>query len=170
MDGQTQSNKEIHSTTRSKKSLEQPLNHLNNSKYDLKRRAKKFTQAILSGDSRTQALVNAGYSKRTAQIGDVALLTNPEHLKPFISILEEKGVTDIFLAEKTKSLLDAQKTEYAQKDGIFTDERVVPALETQRKTLELAAKLKGHLKERSEGDINIGLMQMVVQAVRSGEE
>jgi len=170
MNGEAQIDKEIQPTPRSKKSLEQPKNHLPKSKYDVKKRAKAFTQSILLGESRTQALVNAGYSKRTAQIGDVALLTNPEHLKPFISILEEKGVTDIFLAEKTKSLLDAQKTEYAQKDGIFTDERIVPALETQRKTLELATKLKGHLKERSEGDINIGLMQMVVQAVRSGEE
>ena len=66
--------------------------------------------------------------------------------------------------------MDAKKIEYFQKDGIVTDEREVEALETQRKTLELTTKLKGHLKERSEGDINIGLMQMVVQAVRNGEE
>jgi len=156
--------------TRSKKSLEQPKTQLGKTKWDLKKRAKKFTQALLCGESEKQALITAGYTKATATVGDCALLNNPSHLKPFISILTEEGVTDKFLAEKTRLLLNAKKIEYFQKDGKVTDEREVEALETQRKTLELATKLKGHLKERSEGDINIGLMQMVVQAVRSGEE
>jgi len=165
MDQQQKSNTKptVH---RSKKSLEQPTTQLPKSKYDIKRRAKIFTQSLLAGESRTQALVSAGYSLETAKTGDCALLKNPQYSKGFISILTEEGVTDKFLAAKTKALLDATKTEYFQKDGKVTDEREVAALETQRKTLELAAKLKGHLKERSEGDINISLMQMVVQAVK----
>ena len=155
--------------TRSQKSLEQPSTQLGKSKWDLKKRAKKFTQALLAGESETQALVTAGYSYNTAKSRDCTLLTDPRHLKPFISILTDAGVTDKFLAEKTRSLLDAKKTEFFQRDGKVTDQREVDALETQRKTLELATKLKGHLKEQSQGDINIGLMQMVVQAVRSGD-
>lgn len=155
---------------RSKKSLEQPTTQAAKSKWDMKKRAKKFTQALLNGESETQALVTAGYSYNTARSRDCTLLTDPQHLKPFISILTETGVTDKFLAEKTKALLDAKKTEFFQKDGKVTDQREVDALETQRKTLELATKLKGHLKEQSQGDINIGLMQMVVQAVKGGEE
>ena len=152
--------------TPSKKSLEQPKNHLAKSKFDLKHRAKLFTQSLLAGESQTQALINAGYSKATAQTGEVAILQRPECMKPFISILEEKGVTDNFLAEKTKALLNAKKTLFFQKDGEVTDSREVEALETQRKTLELATKLKGHLKDRSEVDVNIGIMAMVVAAVK----
>jgi hypothetical protein len=152
--------------TPSKKSLEQPETQLPKSGYDIKRRAKIFTQSLLAGESRTQALVNAGYSLETAKTGDCALLKNPQYSKGFISILEEKGVTDNFLAEKTKSLLNAKKTLFFQKDGEVTDEREVEALETQRKTLELATKLKGHLKDQSQVDVNIGIMAMVVAAVK----
>jgi phage terminase small subunit len=148
------------------KSQEQPKNHLAKSKFDLKHRAKLFTQSLLAGESQTQALINAGYSKATAQTGEVAILQKLEYLKPFISILTEKGVTDEFLAEKTKTLLNAKKTLFFQKDGKVTNEREVEALETQRKTLELATKLKGHLKDRSEIDVNIGIMAMVVAAVK----
>jgi hypothetical protein len=84
--------------------------------------------------------------------------------------MEQAGLTDNFLAAKVYSLINAKKTEYFQKDGIVTDQREMEALETQRKTLELAAKLKGHLKDQSQGDINIGLMQMVVEAVKGGSE
>jgi len=47
----------------------------------------------------------------------VGILRNPAHLKPFISILEKKGVTDEFLAEKTKTLLEA-KSHIFSKDGV----------------------------------------------------
>lgn len=167
MDEQPQVNTKTQSSPRPSN---QPKHQLAKSKYALKKRARKFTTALLAGESQEQALISAGYANTTARTGDCAILTNPAHIKPFISILEKQGVTDNFLAEKTRSLLDAKKTEYFQRDGMVTDEREVPALETQRKTLELATKLKGHLKEQSQGDINIGLMQMVVQAVRSGEE
>jgi hypothetical protein len=133
----------------------------------MKKRARKFTQALLCGQSEKQALITAGYSYNTASHpSEVGILRNPAHLKPYISILTEKGVTDEFLAEKTKTLLDAKKPLYFQKDGIVTDEREVEALETQRKTLEMVNRVKGHLKERSQLDVNVGIMAMVVQAVK----
>ena len=80
--------------------------------------------------------------------------------------MEEKGLTDEFLAEKIRSLLDAETVQYFQRDGVVTDERIVPALETQRKTAELVARLRGHLREQTQGDVNIGMMALVVAAVR----
>ena len=84
--------------------------------------------------------------------------------------MEEKGLTDNFLAAKVHSLVNAKQTLYFQKDGIVTDQREVEALETQRKTVELAAKLKGHLKDQAQGDKNIGLMALVVAAVKAEAE
>ena len=46
---------------------------------------------------------------------------------------------------------------------------LIEALETQRKTLELAAKLKGHLKEQSQLDVNVGIMALVVVALKEAE-
>ena len=56
---------------------------------------------------------------------------------------------------------------FFQKDGVVTDQREVEAIETQRKTLELLTKLKGHLQE-SKQDVSVeaGLLQMVVQVVQ----
>lgn len=153
-----------------KKSIEQPKHHAPKTRILSKLRRHKLIEAALDGKPLKEVAISTGLSPKTAENQAIQILREPNVKKAFISILEEKGVTDIFLAEKTKALLDAKKTEYFQKDGIVTDEREVDALETQRKTLELATKLKGHLKERSEGDINIGLMQMVVQAVKGGEE
>ncbi len=51
----------------------------------------------------------------------------------------------------------------------MTDERQIEALETQRKTAELVAKLKGHLREGTQADGEVSIMQMVV-AVLHGEE
>ena len=84
-------------------------------------------------------------------------------------IMEEAGLSDKFLAEKVKALVDAKQVLFFQKDGIVTDSREVDALETQRKTLELATKLKGHLREQSQLDVNVGIMALVVTAVKEAE-
>jgi hypothetical protein len=86
-------------------------------------------------------------------------------------ILAERGVSDEFLAQKIRDLLDAKTIQYFQKDGVVTDEREVEALETQRKTAELAAKLKGLLREQPGGDNTYaGLIAVVVQVMQEGGE
>jgi len=43
-----------------------------------------------------------------------------------------------------------------------------PAHETQRKTLELTARLRGHMKDADKsGDVNSRLMQMIVHAINN---
>jgi len=150
----------------------QPTHHLPKNAFGIKTRARRFTAALLAGKSQSEALREAGYAETVARSGNCALLRNPQHIKPFITTLHEKGITDDFLADKVRALLDAQATHFfsTSQDGQpVILERQAPALETQRKTLELAAKLKGHLKEQSQVDINVGIMAMVVSAIRETE-
>jgi phage terminase small subunit len=131
-----------------------------------KMRRKIVIQGLIEGKTIKDAAILAGYSPKTAGEQGAAILQHPQAKQEFSLIMERKGLTDEILAQKIKDLLDAQETKYFQKDGIVTDQRQVDALETQRKTVELATKLKGHLKDKSEVDINVGLMALVVAAVR----
>ena len=148
----------------------QPKHHAPKTRILSKIRRNKLINAALDGKSLKDVAISTGLSPKTAEDQAIQILREPRVKAGFISIMEAEGLSDNFLAAKVHNLINAKKTEYFQKDGIVTDEREVEALETQRKTLELATKLKGHLKEKSTGDINIGLMQMVVQAVRESED
>jgi len=129
-------------------------------------RRAKILEAAIEGKDITKAAIETGLSPKTAASQASKILHDPITQRAFQMILAERGVTDEFLAQKIRGLLDAKQTLYFQKDGIITDSREIEALETQRKTAELVAKLKGHLREQSQLDVNIGLMALVVSAVR----
>jgi hypothetical protein len=148
----------------------QPKHHAPKTRMLSNLRRRKIIEACLDGRPLKPIAISTGLSPKSAEDQACRILQEPRVIQGFNSILEAEGLSDKFLAQKARTLIDAKQIIYAQKDGIFTDQREVEALETQRKTLELTAKLKGHLKEQSGGDINIGLMQMVVQAVRRGED
>ncbi len=154
------------SPPRSQKSLEQPKHHAPKTRILSKLRRHKLIEACLDGKDLKSVAISTGLSPVSAAQQANKILSEPSSQRSFISIMEQEGITDKFLAQKAMSLIDAKKTEYFQKDGIVTDERIVDALETQRKTLELATKLKGHLKDQSQVDVNIGIMAMVVAAVK----
>jgi phage terminase small subunit len=131
-------------------------------------RQAKVLEARMEGKTFQEAGIAAGYSPKGAAVQAIKVIGKDVDVKKaFVQILEEEGLTDNFLGRKAKELMQAKQTIYAQKDGVFTDSRDVEALETQRKTWETVNKLKGHLKDQSSGDVNIGLMQMIVQAVQS---
>ena len=123
--------------------------------------------ALMDGKNLRDAAISAGYSPNSASQAACEALKHPETKQLFAQVMERAGISDDFLARKIKNLLDAKETKHFQRDGVVTETREVDALETQRKTTELATKLKGHLKDRSEVDINIGLMAMVVAAVKT---
>jgi DNA-binding CsgD family transcriptional regulator len=132
-----------------------------------KLRRREIIEACLDGRDPKQVAIDMGISPKTADCQTSRIINSPAAKESFVRILEDEGLTDGHLAGKIKSLMDAEHTIYSQWKGKFTDSRKVPALETQRKTVETVLKLKGHLKEQSSGDVNIGLMQMIVQAVQS---
>ena len=57
--------------------------------------------------------------------------------------LDEHGLSENALKAKLLSLIEAKETKFFQKDGKVTDTREVEALEVQRRTLDMALKLKG---------------------------
>jgi len=57
--------------------------------------------------------------------------------------LDENGLSETALKSKMVKLIDARETKFFQHEGKVTDEREVEALETQRRTLDMALKLKG---------------------------
>ena len=129
-------------------------------------RRAKILQAAIEGKDIRKAAIETGLSPKSAGQQASQILNSPLAQRTLKMILAERGVTDEFLAQKIRDLMDAKQTLYFQKDGQVTDERQIEALETQRKTCELVAKLKGLLREQSQLDINIGLMGLVVAAVR----
>ena len=56
---------------------------------------------------------------------------------------DEAGLSENTLKIKLLSLLNAKKTKYFQHEGIVTDQREVEAIETQRRTLNMALKVRG---------------------------
>ena len=132
-------------------------------------RAKQIIEALIEGKNIKQAGISVGYSPQSAGQQACEVLKHPETKRTFAHVMEKAGISDDFLAEKIRSLMDAKETKFFQKDGMVIETHDVDALETQRKTTELATKLKGHLKDRSEIDVNIGLMAMVVAAVKTDQ-
>ena len=57
--------------------------------------------------------------------------------------LDEVALSENALKLKLRQLMSAKETKFFQTDGIVTDEREVEAIETQRKTLDMALKIKG---------------------------
>jgi len=57
--------------------------------------------------------------------------------------LEDNGLSENALKLKLLSLLEAKETKFFQHEGIVSDQREVDAIETQRRTLDMAMKLKG---------------------------
>ena len=144
----------------------QPKHHARKDRVTTMMRRAKILEAAIEGKDITKAAIETGLSPKTAASQASKILHEPQVQRAFKMILAERGVSDEFLADKIRSLLDAKQTIYFQKDGQVTDERQIEALETQRKTAELVAKLKGHLRESTQADAEVSIMQIVVAQLR----
>lgn len=75
--------------------------------------------------------------------------------------LDEVGLSENALKNKMLELMGATQTQFFASNGIVTDQREVPAIETQRKTLDMALKVKGlYAPEKIE---HVGLTVQVVR-------
>ena len=150
-----------------KKGGNQPRKHAVKSHTVSKLRRRRLIEAALDGKPLRGVGLEMGLSPKTVDSQVSRIMKEPQVQQAFNRILEEAGITDNFLAAKLRSLIDSNNILYFKHQGQVTDQREVPALETQRKVTELVCRLKGHLKEKTEVDINVGLMQMVVAAIHS---
>jgi len=144
----------------------QPRHHARKDRVTTMMRRAKILQAAIDGKDIRKAAIETGLSPKSAGQQASQILNGPLAQRTFKMILEEAGVSDKFLAGKIRALLDAKQIQYFQKDGVVTDSREVEALETQRKTAELVAKLRGHLRESTQVDVDVSIMQTVVGVLR----
>jgi DNA-binding CsgD family transcriptional regulator len=141
--------------------------HVGKGKRELKARAKTIALSILEGQSATEALITAGYSEGYATHHKESILANPTIHKTFVTILEAAGVTDEKIADKIRGLIDAKETKFFSHQGEVTDSREVEALAIQSNMVQFAAKLKGHVVERS-ASLNVNVECSPVDLVRWG--
>ena len=139
-------------------------------------RQQKYKKHLLEGKSKYESALLAGYAKTTA-------LAHTAQLDKRIGIdkvMERNGLTDSFLIEKHKKLLEAvkvigylhqyKKSEKGGIEKISPEEAVsnefieVPDFHSIAKGLELAYKLKGYLKDRLEhsGKIEGGESKFII--------
>ena len=57
--------------------------------------------------------------------------------------LQDEGINNNVLKIKLIQLMEAKETKFFQHEGKVTDQREVEAIETQRRTLDMALKVKG---------------------------
>lgn len=123
---------------------------LGKTKGDLKRRARRIVKGLIEGQSATEVLKSVGYSNTSATNGKKEIFNNPVIAKTIREIYESGGISDEYLREKHKALLEAKETKFFQEKGIVTDERTVEDNTTRLNALKLAHQIKGNLIERSQ--------------------
>ena len=97
--------------------------------------------------NKTESARRAGYNCRASNIEECFRNIGAQNyikLTDKISTwLDDNGLSENTLKLKLLSLMEAKETKFFQHEGVVTDEREVAAIETQRKTLDMALKVKG---------------------------
>jgi hypothetical protein len=143
------------------------INQLSRSPIIASIRRNTVVNAVLNGANRQQAGELAGFSPRSAATQASMALNHPESQQSIAAVMTDHGISDERLSDKISQLLDCEFPVHFSWHGKAKDTRYVPAYETQRKTLELALKLRGHLKDKSEVDIKVGIMAVVMDALQA---
>ena len=144
-------------------------NAKNKDRTSIQTRRRQIIQGVIEGKTPKEAAIDAGYAESGAGQTARDVMRSPEAKLMFHEILDRKGLTDDRLADKCAELLESEKVSFAQKDGIYTDERSQPDHDIQRKTLQMILQVKGHLSADNT-TINIdnskNLIATVIQAMK----
>jgi len=124
--------------------------HPGKTKRAIRQRGKLIARAILEGKSDTQACKDAGYSDSYANSHKKEIMNNPEIKKSFTAIMDAAGLTDEHIAARIKELSTAKETKFFADKGKVVETRDVEALGTQADMIQFAARLKGHLVDKTE--------------------
>ncbi len=127
----------------------QPKKQLGKTKRALTARAKIIIHEIINGATEAAALKAAGYSDSCVAYRKTEILHNPQIQKTFRDVLDSAGVTDDRIADKIASLMDARETKFFAHQGEIINEKQVDALSIQAEMVQFAAKLRGHVIDRS---------------------
>ncbi|MCT4627948.1 hypothetical protein [Halodesulfovibrio sp.] len=105
----------------------------------------------------TNAARAAGYSgKNDANLSEIGYRNKKALQSRIDTWLEEEGLSDSVLKQKLVQLLDAKETKMFAEKGEVKDMIEVEALEVQRKTLDMALKVKGlYSPEKHEHELHV---------------
>lgn len=141
--------------------------HTGKTKRALRQRGKLIAKSILEGKSDTRACKDAGYSESYANSHKKEIMNNPEIQKGFTAILEAAGLTDEYLSRRIKELAEAKETKFFADKGVVITERNVEALGIQSDMIQFAARLKGHLVDKSE--VKVENLEDVLKSLDDGK-
>ena len=141
--------------TTPKRKQVQPRHHAPKGRLAVALRRKKIIKAVLEGRSATQAGIDSGLSPKTAAAQVTAILKEPETQLTLRASMEKLGMTDDYLAEHLRRLIEGKKvisaniivtgggSDLADAGSMTRDFIEVPDNQALAKGLELACKLKG---------------------------
>lgn len=110
------------------------------------RRRKKVLKGLIDGLNLKEAALAAGYKESTA---DVACRDIMPHIREAFQHSLHHRISIGKMADTVAAGLDAEQTEFFQKDGIVTDQRNVIAWGERRRYAELAANLMDLQSEKT---------------------
>ena len=121
-----------------------------------------------------QASAEAAGYKASSYINFAAIgCQNYKKLQDRISKwIDEIGLSENALKKKLLNLIEAKETKFFQKDGKITEKVEVEALETQRRTLDMAMKVKGLYEKDNlqRSDITVRIAEMRKRGEELAEE
>jgi phage terminase small subunit len=128
-----------------------------------KKKSQRLTTTFLN---KTESARRAGYKCKTEDCLRHLGCRNFTKVSDKINQwFDEVGLSENTLKIKLLSLLNAKKTKYFQHEGIVTDQREVEAIETQRRTLNMALKIRGmYVPEKYDHSGNL-----TIEIVKFGE-
>lgn len=158
-----------------KKKQVQPKHHAGKSKAVATARRKKIIKSIIAGKTQKEAGIEAGLSPKTAPAQVNAILKEPETQAKFKEILD-KYCPDEEIAAKYKELMSAKKVISAMvvasngegmKDAnsMTRDFVEVDDCAVQLKTCDSIAKLKGHVVDKTETDVNLNITEIPIRFI-----
>jgi hypothetical protein len=122
---------------------------LGKGKRALKLRGQKIALGLLEGKTQEQALMDAGYSPASAR-NPSEILDNPVIQQSFQEILEKAGLSDDYIAEKHRELIDAKKVVSIRTESEGVTEVTVPDYTARARGLDMYYKVSGRYVEKQE--------------------
>jgi phage terminase small subunit len=128
---------------------------------------RRFIKYYIETGNATESAKRAGYSAKTAYSIGQRLLKDVEIKRKIEKTLEKHGLTDDVLAEELrKGVLDSKETKFFTHQGeVVETEEVIPWA-IRHKYLELAFKVKKHLRDAPAVEVNDS--QINIQIVKQG--
>lgn len=127
-----------------------------------------FIREKLKGKSDRRAALDAGYAPSVAHHADREIVPRVE--ASLREALERVGLRREKLARRLAEGVDAKEIRFFAKDGIVTDQRVVPDLGMRHTYLQTVLKLQGELIEKHQVSVNLSLGELIQKSLKSEEE